>query len=120
MGIMTESRQNTANIKLQTMVDARVACIAKNYSVDEQTKLAINAMDKQGTLSFDAPNDPLDPVFITKSGNNDKAAARREDSDDSSGDEVKRSSSLALRTKSTTSRMAEKLPGDKRVSMHST
>ena len=34
MGIMTESR-TLGTLKLQTMVDSRVACIAKNYSVDE-------------------------------------------------------------------------------------
>ena len=34
MGIMTESRAQ-GNFKLQTMVDSRVACIAKNYTVDE-------------------------------------------------------------------------------------
>ena len=76
-------------------------------------------MDKKGTMSFDAPNDPLDPVFITKKGPMEKSAARREDSDDSDGDEMMRGSSLALRTKSN-SRMVEKIPGDKRVSMHST
>ena len=34
MGIMTESKTSGA-LKLQTMVDKRVKCIAKNYSVDE-------------------------------------------------------------------------------------
>lgn len=67
MGIMTESMGSGA-LKLQTMVDKKVKCIAKNYSVDEETKAGITMTDKQGTLSFDAPNDPLDPVFIHKSG----------------------------------------------------
>ena len=67
MGIMTESRTN-GTLKLQTMVDSRVACIAKNYSIDEKTKLSINDMDKQKTMEYDVPNDPLDPVFISRNG----------------------------------------------------
>ena len=104
------------------MVDARVACIAKNYTVDEQTKLAINQLDKQSTKSFDAPNDPLDPVFITKNGQKESTAASKRSAfdnsdDDSNDEEVMRRSSLTLRRAS--SKAAPKQQGDKRVSMHS-
>lgn len=34
MGIMTEGRA-TNNCKLQAMVDHKVSCIAKNYTVDD-------------------------------------------------------------------------------------
>ena len=67
------------------MVDKKVKCIAKNYSVDEETKAGITMTDKQGTLSFDAPNDPLDPVFIHKSGQQHQSRDQQRllDSDDS-------------------------------------
>ena len=67
MGIMTESH-TTGNLKLQTMVDHKVNCIAKNYSVDEKTHLMMNQLDKKGTIAFNAPNDPLEPVFISSKG----------------------------------------------------
>ena len=67
MGIMTESKTTSA-LKLQTMVDKRVSCIAKNYILDDETRACLNLMHKQGTVSFEAPNEPLDPVFIQKTG----------------------------------------------------
>ena len=67
MGIMTESKGSGA-LRLQAMVDHRLTCIAKNYSLDEETKAGLNQTDRAATMSFDAPNDPLQPVFISKSG----------------------------------------------------
>ena len=41
MGIMTESKGSGA-LRLQAMVDHRITCIAKNYSLDEETKAGLN------------------------------------------------------------------------------
>ena len=71
-------------MKLQTMIDKRVTCIAKNYKVDHETKLSINQMDKSGIKLFEAPTDPLDPVFLKK--NDEREVAM--DSDSDSEDEV--------------------------------
>ena len=111
MGIMTESKTSGA-LKLQTMVDKRVKCIAKNYSVDEQTKAGINQTDKQMTQMFNAPNDPVNPVFINKLGPNKKQGAMSFESSDDSDDQM---SQLNKRTAS----QLQKMPGEKRVSMHS-
>ena len=48
------------------MVDYKVSCIAKNYRVDNETKLSINSMDKCGIKLYDAPHDPMEPVFLKK------------------------------------------------------
>ena len=97
MGIMTESR-TLGTLKLQTMVDSRVACIAKNYSVDELTKLRINQMDKKATMPYEAPSDPLDPVFISAQGPNDgRAGAQMAIASDDSDEDRSRITSQQLR-----------------------
>ena len=63
MGIMTESRSSGV-IKLQAMVDKKITCIAKNYSVDEETKAGLQKLDQAMTATIDAPSDPMQPVFI--------------------------------------------------------
>ena len=55
---MTESK-TAGNFKLQAMVDKKITCIAKNYSVDEETKAGLQRLDGATTLAFEAPTDPL-------------------------------------------------------------
>lgn len=75
--------------------------------------LGINNLDKQGTIAFEAPTDPLNPVFISSKGPG--AAMQADDSDDSDSDRERR---LVTR-KSAISTVPAKQPGEKRVSMHS-
>ena len=70
-------------MKLQTMVDHKVSCIAKNYRVDNETKLSINQMDKCGIKLYDAPHDPLEPVFLKKNQHDEREVDMNSDSDDS-------------------------------------
>lgn len=131
MGIMTESLAH-GSLKLQTMIDARIACIAKNYTVDEQTMLAINSLDKQSTKSYDAPDNPLDPVFISKKGPKEQMAsassARKRggadmddlsdyESGDEDSDRMRMSSSLTLRKASGRAAGEKRQTSDKRISM---
>ena len=88
MGIMTESKASGA-LRLQAMVDHRLTCIAKNYSIDEETKAGLDQTDRAMTMSFDAPHDPLQPVFISKSGPSAAGAADGLLDDDDSDEEPK-------------------------------
>ena len=78
MGVISETKKD-GQMKLQTMIDKRVTCIAKNYKVDYETKLSINQMDKGGIKLFEAPTDPLDPVFLKK--NDEREIAMNSDSE---------------------------------------
>jgi len=51
--------QKQNELKLTTMVDARVTCIAKNYKVDDnQRKKLLEDVGRKQTMEFEAP--PLD------------------------------------------------------------
>ena len=78
MGIMTESRSSGV-MKLQAMVDKKITCIAKNYSVDDETKAGLQKLDGAMTATIDAPNDPMQPVFIQKTGPADQGASQLND-----------------------------------------
>ena len=57
-GIITQKKKAT-EMKLTTMIDARVTCLAKNYKVDERVKqIMLNDVNKKTVLEIDAP--PLD------------------------------------------------------------
>ena len=95
-------------MKLQTMIDKRVTCIAKNYKVDHKTMLSINQMDKSGIKLFEAPTDPLDPVFLKKY--DEREVQMNSDSD----------SDCEMKPQFTgVKNYGPKEPGAKRVSMHS-
>ena len=81
MGVISETKKD-GQMKLQTMIDKRVTCIAKNYKVDYETKLSINQMDKGGIKLFEAPTDPLDPVFLKKNDEREIAMNSDSESDD--------------------------------------
>ena len=52
-------QQNKSSIKLTTMIDTRVTCVAKNYKVDEKVKeLMLTDVNKKSIMEIDAP--PLD------------------------------------------------------------
>ena len=51
MGIMTESRSSGV-MKLQAMVDKKITCIAKNYSVDDETKAGMQKLDGAMTATM--------------------------------------------------------------------
>ena len=52
-------QQNKTSIKLTTMIDTRVTCVAKNYKVDEKVKeLMLTDVNKKSIMEIDAP--PLD------------------------------------------------------------
>lgn len=66
-GVVTEySRTN--KYKLQTMIDQRVVCIAKNYRVDEATHADMfSDKNKRSVLEIDAKDaDPINqgPIFM--------------------------------------------------------
>ena len=81
LGVISENKES-GQMKLQTMVDHKVSCIAKNYRVDNETKLSINQMDKSGIKLYDAPHDPLEPVFLKKN-QYDEREVNMNSSDDS-------------------------------------
>ena len=47
------------------MTDRMVTCIAKNYKVDKQVKEELEAVAKAGVKSFVAPNEPIDPIYMS-------------------------------------------------------
>ena len=94
------------------MIDKRVFCIAKNYKVDHETKMSINHMDKSGIKLFEAPQDPLDPVFLKK--NHDEREVVMNSDSDSEDERNKQPQFHGVKNH------GPKEPGAKRVSMHST
>ena len=68
-GILTQKKKGS-EMKLTTMIDARVTCMAKNYKVDEKVKqMMFTDVNKKATLEIDAP--PLDqqqPVYLPLNG----------------------------------------------------
>lgn len=57
IGIVTESVQNNANLKLHSMIDKKVTCIAKNYHVDEERNLEKQDKNKLQTKNIDFPQE---------------------------------------------------------------
>ncbi len=58
LGILAQKKKETT-MKLTTMIDTRVTCVAKNYKVDEKTKqLMFSDVDRKAVMEIEAP--PLD------------------------------------------------------------